>query len=841
MPLLRALSCLLPLLLAGCVDSSPFFSFVTPGVGLLAASGEGVDFSLVLPPFVRPETLRVRVVPVAGGAGDTASALTVSNRRASGRTAALAPGRHLLEAEVEIRVGALAGTTLRTGTWVEAASLPHPDVCENLNAVECLLPFPSSRFLVPASTKTGVRVALPQEGMPTFLRPIPAAAYSGQDGFSPMVQILAHFPGGVDPELSEASRLLPETRSYGTRSLEDDSPTLLFDATEGMARVLHFVERDVNAPGSIAPAREVLFLRPGASLAPGHRYVVAMRNLRHPDGSAVAAEPVFAALRDRRPTSLPGVEAQRPKLEELFAKLGAAGVKRGELVLAFDFVVQSDEDLTGAALAMRDRAFAWLDAQSEPTFTVAPFVDEPAEGQLASREFDCSDPAVLTWRRVRGTFRVPLFLSSDPIAFSKVGGRLLDPDGDGLPDAAGTMEAPFTITIPCAARGDGAGPLLPLLVGHGLFVNGELMVGVSEGLDGVLRRSGTGAFSRVAGATDWLGLSSNDLDFRSVGASFIVQSVLFDLGNFGTLPDRLRQGMTNTLVLGRMLKRGVFNGHAAFRTPGGAGVLAGAGAPLDYFGVSLGGIMGLELAALSPDVRRASVDVPGSNFSMLMQRSRAIGLIGTFLYFMNPDPLSQVLLFGLLEELWDSGEPAGYLTHVTEDPLPGSGAPKPVLFTVARFDGIVANESSEITARTLGLPNLHVAAPPSGSAVSQLPLVADVPGPLGARIAGNRGAQVWYDLGMYRDLDAADFTKYAPPLANTNVSSNCDPHGQTFLTLASARQIATFLDAGEIANFCDGLCDGLDAVTGEPALDEIQGDRTEPCDPRTEPAPELPF
>lgn len=825
----------------GCVEGSPFFAFVTPRPGLLAAEGQDVSFALALPPFVRVESLSVTLVPASGGAGAPVPVDLPSGRRATGRLARLPAGRHLLLAQATLRIGPFAGATLSAQTFVEAVSLPHSDVCENLNGAECLLPFPSSRFLVPAPTKTGWRVALPQEGMPVLKDPLPAAAYSGQDGFSPASQVLMHFPGGVDPALSGASRLLPETRSIGTRSLEASSPTLLFDADAGMAPVLHFVENDVNVPAPLRPAREVLFLRPGEGLVPGHRYVVAMRRLVHPDGSPVQAEPVFAALRDRRPTGIAGVEAQRAKLEEVFALLERAGVPREDLVLAFDFVVQSDEGLTREMLAMRDRSFGWLAEQEGPTFEVAPFAADPEPGQRVSVENDCSEPDVLVWRKVRGRFRVPLFLDADPLLEPGIGGRLVDDEGDGLPDARGVMQANFTITIPCSVLAPGGAPLAPLLVGHGLFVNGDLMVGVTEVVDRVLRENDVGRFDRVAGATDWLGLSSYDFDFRAPGASFIVQGILFDLGNFGALPDRLRQGMANTLVLGRMLKEGLFNAHPAFRTPDGEGVFAGPSAPLDYLGISLGGILGLQLGALSPDVRRLVVDVPASNFSLLLQRSRAISLIGVFLYFLNQDPMSQVLFFGLAEELWDSGEPAGYLRHVTRDPLPGSGGPKPLLMSVARYDGIVANEASEIAARTLGLPNLRTGPPPSGSAVEALPGVPDVAPPLDGNRSGFVGAQVWHDLGMYADLPEEDFAKYAPPLANTNVVSNCDPHGQTFSTAASALQIATWLDTGVIDDFCHGLCDGRDPATGEGDPFELSGGRTAPCDPRTEPAPNLPF
>jgi len=223
---------------------------------------------------------------------------------------------------------------------IPVAPLP-PSVagCEVLNATECLLPYPSSVFLTPASTPTGFELTIPQQGIPAVHgTPVPASLLSDVDGFSPGVQILMNFPQGVDPEKSNASRLLPaaccgqpagppwiDTRTYDGRSLDPDSPTVLIDADTG-ERIIHFIEPDAR---STNPRRQILFLRPGKLLTAGHRYLVAMRNLVAPNGDPVVAEPAFAALRDNVPSADPNVEARRPELEGVFTALAANGVARG--------------------------------------------------------------------------------------------------------------------------------------------------------------------------------------------------------------------------------------------------------------------------------------------------------------------------------------------------------------------------------------------------------------------------------------------------------------------------------------------------------------------------------
>jgi hypothetical protein len=97
---------------------------------------------------------------------------------------------------------------------------------------------PVVAFLVAADTPTGFRVNIPASGLPMPVGP-PISPYpiNRLDGFSPTVQILMHFPQGVDLERSDTSRLLPpgccgqpagppwiNTRTYDDRSLDADSP-----------------------------------------------------------------------------------------------------------------------------------------------------------------------------------------------------------------------------------------------------------------------------------------------------------------------------------------------------------------------------------------------------------------------------------------------------------------------------------------------------------------------------------------------------------------------------------------------------------------------------------------
>jgi len=755
-------------------------AFLKPVDQQLSLAGN-FELMLQLPPGADPASLAVEL----DGATITSS-FAVTDGQAQASLPNVTVGPHTLQAS-------FGAPAQQTTVSFETITLTNPDECEILNNAECMLPYPSSRFLVPADSGTGWRVSFPAVGMPKQSgAPLSPAPYSVLDGFSPTVQILMHFPGRVDPVASNASRLLPQTRTYNARSLDSDSPTVLLDVDTN-ARILHFIEPDAHAAGT--PERQILFLRPAQSLTPGHRYVVAARHLAHPDGTPVVAEPAFAALRDRRPTDIQALAARREQFEDIFSRLAGAGIAREDLVLAFDFVVQSDHGLTAEMLSMRDQALVWLDAQiaqGAATFTVGKVI-----------ESDCSQAGVTTWRVIEGTYQVPLFLTSDPVSQPATPG-FLNLDSAGNPVQNGFTDPPFTIAIPCTLLADGKAKR-PLVIGHGLFGTGREMV------QGFVNQADTGGFDLIFGATDWRGLSDPDLSVPSFFNSF-VSHVALHLDDVSALPDRLRQGQLNTLVLARMMKSGVFNTHAAFRTPSGSGAFAGPQEEEFYFGASLGGIMGLMFTALSPDVVNANIDVPAINFSLLLQRSTNFSQFETVLALTGlADPMQRALAIGIIHELWTRGEASGYATHITGQPLSGSH-PKHILMTMAWLDQQVSNVGTEIAARTLGLSNL------AGSLRSNLIAIPDEPGPLPS-------ALVIYDTGSF-DISKPLHDAFIPPLTNlAPVRNCCDPHPIRGYIPASVEQLRAFLKpGGTIVNHCDGLCDA-----GEPA--EIPFGNAKPCDP----------
>ncbi len=711
------------------------------------------------------------------------------------------------------------GPKLVDGVVFEIADLQDVDACEILNNEECLLPYPSSRFLVAAGGGPGnaLQVALPQVGMPVLNGPafVPDPL-NELDGFSPTVQILMHFPAGVDVEASDASRLLDpdccgqlnqtpyeNVRTHDDRSLDTDSPSVLLDADTG-ERILHFIENDARAIGN--PQRQVLFLRPGKSLVPGHRYIVAMRNLVDPVAAPVEPEGVFAALRDARPSTIPALESRRADMEEIFQILAANGVPRDDLVLAFDFVVQSEHQLTHQILSMRDEVLTYIEAN--PATFQASNIDLASHAAFnAANVFNCAVPGTQVWRRLKLTIHVPNYLAG-PLDDGHI--PFLNVDGNGNPIqnttiGQETIDANVDFMIPCSVFNGGV-TVRPLLLGHGLFGNGAGMVDTLAA--GLVDEFADDSFPYIAGATDYRGLSS--FDFNWVGAG-IIGLFNHQLNNFPAFTARLKQGMLNTLVLTHLMKGTLLNDFAEFQTDPGTGsstgVFPGSGEQEFYVGVSLGGIMGTWLAALTNDIQRFNIDVPAMNFSLLLQRSTQFITFESLLSNVGlADPMETALGLGLLHEQWVSSEPASAVRHVTglvESPLDDHdgqpGIAKHMLMTVAWLDKQVSNQASEIMARSLGIPSLD------GSLLQGLVEIPDVPEGVG----GLDSAMMIYDTGSFDVFDPA-FDAVIPALANTIPSSVCDPHALRFTIPASIDQLLEFLTpTGTIKNFCsdDDVCD----------------------------------
>jgi hypothetical protein len=559
------------------------------------------------------------------------------------------------------------------------------------------------------------------------------------------VSILLRVPG-VDLAMTGAAPITDMARS-----LDPGAPVVLVNAST-LGRHLMWTELDSNAT---TEATRALIIRPGVNLAESTRYIVALRQMKDGTGALIPPSADFLAYRDGTPTGEPFKEARRPHMEEIFTTLAAAGVGRSDLYLAWDFTVASRRNITERMLFMRDDAFARLAGQA-PNFSVTLVEDEVDDN---------------IFRRVTGTYEVERYVDSmtAPARF------VLGPDG--LPVHQATPQvASFICNIPRAAlanAGAAATPARASIYGHGLL-------GSNDEVNGGNVRAMANEHNFVFCATKWIGMADEDVQ-NAV-------AILQDLGKFPSLTDRLQQAMLNQLYLARlMIHPQGFVSHAAFQDALGSPVVDTSA--VFYDGNSQGGIFGGTVIAISQDITRGVLGVPGMNYSLLLTRSTDFAVYAGLLYPSYPNELHRPLGLALIQMLWDRSEPNGYAHHMTTDPLPNT-PPHKVLLHEAFGDHQVANIATEIEARTIGA-SIHQPAIATGRHSDVVPYYGIPAIPTDP-----------FDGSAFIVWDSGAAT---PPTTNTAPATGEDPHSDPRNSPVARQQKSDFLQsAGAVVDVCSG-------------------------------------
>ena len=531
--------------------------------------------------------------------------------------------------------------------------------CDPLDPRMCMLPFPNDLYTVPdPTTATGRRVSIKREWLPANKDGVRAnpQELNRNDGFSVGQAALLKVPG-IDLTQTGAAPL----NDVGA-SLDADAPIVVIDADTGERHPI-FTELDANIPAAQQAADQLLFIRPAVNYAAGHRYIVALRNLKTSAGAVIPAPSSFTFYRDGDTgVGVGAAEARRPHMDQIFTELANAGIAKDDLYLAWDFTVASVENTTGRMLHIRDDALASLGGHA-PAFTVTKVTNAPDTGIA---------------KQVDGTFQVPLYLTGDGSP-----GHAFNNGADGLPKRNGTYTASFQCELPDLASGASA---RGVVYGHGLFGDrGE----VGSGSQKDMVRNHDMAYC----ATDWIGMSESDVGNAA--------TILKDVSTFPTLADRSQQGILDTIFLGRLMTTDDgFVADPAFQHDGGQPVLDTS--DLFYDGNSQGAIIGGAYVAVSPDVSAGVLGVAGMNYSNLLERSVDFDPFFQIMKPNYPNAVDRVLGLQVIQMLWDRAETDGYAAHLTTNPLPGTG-PHRVLIHTAVGDHQVATYTAEIEARTAGM------------------------------------------------------------------------------------------------------------------------------------------
>jgi hypothetical protein len=681
---------------------------------------------------------------------------------------------------------AVGGTLLVVGLIAAApaafAATPGSH-CQPFASKPCLLPFPNNLYTgKDRSSATGRRVHLPQGAMPTNTQgsQMKVKEYNRNDGFSPGSDIVVRVPGLDNP--AAFNKTNPVRLTDMSKAFVKSAPIVVIDAYTHQRRLI-WAELDSNAGNA---ANTTLLIHPGKNFTEGHRYIVAMRNLKNRNGATLVAPSWFEKLRDGEPLP-PAEQSQAARYASIFKSLQQAGIKRGNLYEAWDFTVMSRRSLSSRMLHIRNRAFSQLGDTSLGDRTVtghAPPFQVTDEQDFTPAE----DPRVM--RILKGTFQVPCYLTTANCAVG--GGFHYSSTNSEAPPTQkpGNMAtAPFECIIPQAAASEAA---RASLYGHGLLGSaGEVEAGNVKDM--------ASEHDMMFCATDWWGLSSGDVSYDI--------TALQDLNKFPQVIDRLQQGVLNTLYLGRLMRTSDgFASNVAFQN--------GSSEPLFdtshlyYDGNSQGGIMGGMTTAVAPDFTRAVLGVPGMNYGgLLLTRSTDFALYATFLYGNSPgggytDASLHPLLLDLMQQLWDRGEADGYAQHMTSNRLPDTPVHK-VLMQGAYGDFQVTQYAAAVEARTIGA-RFHSPALDLPARTQDAHLFYGIPAIPSYPFSGS--AYVIWDSGP--GLVAP------PPVTNTPPSGGHDPHGDPRATVAARTQKSDFLlPNGVVTDVCGGQPCHTDAFT----------------------------
>jgi hypothetical protein len=635
--------------------------------------------------------------------------------------------------------------------------------CDFTDPAVCLYPWPNDLFTKSdRDSATGRRLNLKRASMPRNKdgRPIDPRDMNRADGFSPGSMLITKVRG-LDTQAAARRSKLPPIGNL-RRSLAKRSPVVVINARTGRRHPV-WAEVDSNPQRR---ADRVLIIRPGRNFAEGRRYIVALRNLKTQRGRAIRPSRGFRIYRDRLPSRNRLVNLRRKRYERIFRALRRAGVRRGNLFLAWDFTVASRQSLTGRALHIRDRAFRQLGDTNLRDLTVQggspAFTVDTVQHRSAAEDDRIA-------RRIEGTITVPCFLTNG----CQPGGRFTF-DRRGRPEQRGTTTYRYYCNIPRSALDPAAPPKArPALYGHGLLGN------PAEEIEASNIKSMSNEHNFVYCVTAWAGFAAEDVPH--------ILGVLNDLSRFNTLADRMQQGFVQQQFLGRALihPQGL-SSHPAFQKNGQSVIDT---QRLFFDGNSQGGIMGGALTALAPDFDRAVLGVPGMNYSTLLQRSVDFDAFAPALYGGYPREVERQLITSQIQLLWDRGESNGYAHHITNRPLPNTPRHK-VLMHVAFGDHQVADVTALVMARTIGArirqPALAAGRSPFSNPWWGLRRVPSYP--------FDGSAMVWWDSGTP-----------PPPLVNQPNREGADPHSHPRNEVTARMQKSEFLKlGGAVVDVCGG-------------------------------------
>jgi len=402
-----------------------------------------------------------------------------------------------------------------------------------------------------------------------------------------------------------------------------------------------------------------LILWPMVPLAPATRHgVVVTRALRTPEGGCVDPSPTFGTLLDPAGTLDPRLTPLGPRYRAL---LDQTGTRAEDFIGGTVFTTQSIvEESAAIAVDVGTRRVGWTTppaCRDEPLFRVC-------DGVFTAADYRIDDV-------VAGT--TPTQMYDLPVR------AFLPPP---------TPEPP--------------GPRPTVIFGHGLGSDRGQAAALAE----VAAPLGFITVAIDAPAHGQHPTAEGDADILRIAGFFGINIVEQSLDGL-KLRDHWRQATYDKLQLVRLLlDDGDLDGDAA----------ADVDPPrLAYLGVSLGGIMGPELLALTPAIGLGVLSVPGGRVASIISDGPTFSVLVRAMTPPHTPPGDVARFFPVLQTLIERGDAANYAPHVLRDRLPSAGDRAPhLLFDMALDDAIVPNVCNRSLARALGIPHVPPVLQPVG-------------------------------------------------------------------------------------------------------------------------------
>lgn len=494
-------------------------------------------------------------------------------------------------------------------------TIPHSDGCDNINPIHCMLPFPSSAFLVDdSSTASGKRIdysptTLPGSGSKSVIE-IPLI--NQMDGFSTSTQIMTSF--STIPNLDSVA-----SQNNIALSMDLGHATMLVNMNTGEL-VEHWVEVDARAEEN---EKSIVHIRTTKHLEFSTEYGVVIHGLTDESGQTMELPQALSAVINGDITSSADIENRRNDISNLIDYFTEEKeVDKSKIQAVWSFTTNSAESALGPIIHMRDDALERIGGGIGCT------IDSVDENYGEDS---------LTLRKISGTFTAPQYTESEYTP------TLINRDANRMPIFVENREVPFTMVIPTPNEGTENMPVT--IWGHGFL--GESSSAIPRGW--------AHTYQTVMIATDTTGFASVDYD--------PISFALLDPQYFTHHSASLEQGMINHVVLARTLSDACSNLTEFYDS----GVKLVDTSQIHWGGYSLGGIVGIPIMALSPDIDRGALFAGGGPYTLIAERSGAVeGLYYAFsLSIAYENQMDRaVIMSAVIQQLWDIVDPDAYSAYL---------------------------------------------------------------------------------------------------------------------------------------------------------------------------------